>query len=114
MKTTTDPNRIHPDDPGEPEKNPLFTYLRHMDYDSKKLLNLENRYKKGTIGDVEIKELFYDYFMKYFEEARKIRKEVGKDRSKVLKIMEENAEEVRPFAKETIEKVRGAIGRASE
>ncbi len=110
MKTTTDPNRIHPGDSGNPEKNPLFSYMRHMEYKKSDLEELKDRYRKGTVGDVEIKELFYNFFMKYFDEARKRRAALASDRSAIIKLMEKNAKEITPLAQKTIRSVRNAIG----
>lgn len=106
----TDPARIHPDDPGDPEKNPIFSYMRLMDYDQGRLADFEDRYKKGTVGDVEIKKNFYEFFMDFFNEARKRRKEYEANQEDIRKLIEKNNEKVREVAIETIARVRKAVG----
>jgi len=110
MGITTDPARIHPSDPGDPKKNPIFNYMELMEYDSKKLKDYKDRYKKGTVGDVEIKKDFFEFFMKYFTKQRKVYKALIKDKKGVEKIMREQAKTVNKVAEKTIKEVRKAIG----
>lgn len=106
----TDPSRIHKDDPGDPEKNVIFAYFRLMSFDQDKLKEYEERYRKGTIGDVELKKEFYEFFFQYFAEARKKREELSKDKDSILSIMREQAEKANRVANEVMERVRRAIG----
>ncbi|MCA9397520.1 tryptophan--tRNA ligase, partial [candidate division WWE3 bacterium] len=52
----TDPNRIHPTDPGTVEGNPVFIYHDIFNKDIDEVNDLKERYRKGTVGDVEVKE----------------------------------------------------------
>jgi tryptophanyl-tRNA synthetase len=52
----TDPNRVHADTPGTVEGNPVFIYHDIFNPDIEEIADLKERYKKGTVGDVEVKE----------------------------------------------------------
>lgn len=110
MAIVTDPNRIHKDDPGDPEKNVTFKYLRLMGYDETKVLEYEDRYRAGTVGDVELKQEFYKFFMDYFAEFRRRRAEIASDRGAVLELMRAGAARANAIADPVMEKVRTAIG----
>ncbi|MBD3280835.1 tryptophan--tRNA ligase [Candidatus Dojkabacteria bacterium] len=106
----TDPARIHPDDPGDPAKNPIFSYMKLMDYDESKRKEFEERYKAGTVGDVEIKKAFYEFFLEYFKEARERREKFVADEAGITELIEKNNSGVRAKAQEMMEKVRKAVG----
>lgn len=106
----TDPARIHPDDPGDPEKNVIFSYMRFLDFDSKKIEDFEQRYKEGKVGDVEIKKDFYEFFLEYFKEARERREKFAADEKGIRKMIDENNKAASKIAKETIGEVRKAVG----
>jgi len=52
----TDPKRTSPDIPGETENNPVFIYHRAFNPDLNEVADLTERYQKGKVGDVEVKE----------------------------------------------------------
>ncbi len=52
----TDPTRIHATDPGHIEGNPVFMYHDAFNPDEAEVQDLKERYVKGTVGDVEVKE----------------------------------------------------------
>ena len=52
----TDPTRIHATDPGHVEGNPVFIYHDAFNPDEAEVQDLKERYVKGTVGDVEVKE----------------------------------------------------------
>jgi tryptophanyl-tRNA synthetase len=106
----TDPARIHPDDPGDPEKNPIFTYMRFLGFDKEKLADYESRYREGSVGDVEIKEDFYEFYLDYFKEMRDRRNDLARNEDEVRELIKKNNEEARIIAVETINKVRKAVG----
>lgn len=106
----TDENRIHKDDPGDPEKNTVFYYMHLMGFDPEMLQDYEDRYRKGTIGDREIKAEFTKFFIEYFAEARKRRAEFAKDSDQLIKLMQENGEKATAVAEQTMKKVKDMIG----
>lgn len=56
MRMYTDPTRIHPTDPGHVEGNPVFIYHDAFNGDTGEVKDLKERYGKGTVGDVEVKQ----------------------------------------------------------
>jgi len=56
VRMYTDPTRIHPTDPGHVEGNPVFIYHDAFNADKAEVEELKARYRKGTVGDVEVKQ----------------------------------------------------------
>jgi tryptophanyl-tRNA synthetase len=52
----TDPTRIHADDPGHIEGNPVFMYHDAFNPDKAEVQDLKERYVVGKVGDVEVKQ----------------------------------------------------------
>lgn len=107
---TTDTNRIHPTDPGDPDKNPIFEYMKYLEYDVERRQEFIDRYRKGTVGDVEIKKEFLRFYLEYFGEMRSRRESLAKDSDKIKSMIEKNNHEAQKVAKETLSKVRKAVG----
>jgi tryptophanyl-tRNA synthetase len=111
MSIVTDPNRIHPTDPGDPAKNVVFKYMELMGYDPVKRSEYMERYKAGTVGDVEIKNAFYEFFLEYFAQARSKRAALAaKDRAEIQELMQSNAAKAREIAQPIMQNIRAAIG----
>ncbi len=51
----TDPNRIRADIPGRVEGNPVFIYHDAFNPNVEEVQDLKDRYRKGKVGDVEVK-----------------------------------------------------------
>src|SRR5271156_1565903 len=60
MSMFTDPTRIHPTDPGHVEGNPVFTYHDVFNPNKAEVEELKERYRLGTVGDVEVKQRLYE------------------------------------------------------
>lgn len=58
-KMFTDPNRLHPTDPGKVEGNPVFIYHDAFNPNKQEVADLKERYTKGTVGDVEVKDKLF-------------------------------------------------------
>ncbi len=52
----TDPNRVRADVPGKVEGNPVFIYHTIFNPNREEVAELSERYRKGAVGDVEVKE----------------------------------------------------------
>ena len=52
----TDPARIRADIPGKVEGNPVFIYHEIFNDNADEVADLEERYRKGAVGDVEVKK----------------------------------------------------------
>jgi len=117
MSIKTDPARIHPSDPGDPRKNITFTYLDLLEYDLNnkddslpKLSQMKECYKKGTIGDVAIKKIFYSFFLNYFQDYRTKKQACVKDIDAIIEIRKQGAEKARKTATKVLDRVKKAVG----
>lgn len=111
MGMYTDPKRVHGDEPGETEKNPVFVYLKAFgdkNYESR-IMNYEEQYKKGKVKDVEVKEFLVEVLEEFLQPIRKKRAEFEKQSELVEKILKEGTEKARKEAQETLEDVRRAM-----
>lgn len=111
MKMYTDPGRIHSTDPGKVEKNPVFIYLDAFstEGDKKKVEEFKDRYKKGSVGDVEVKKFLVEVLNKFLDPIRKRRSELEKESGLVEKILEEGTKKARQEAIKTLNQVKVAM-----
>jgi len=81
MRMYTDPNRIHPTDPGRVEGNPVFIYHDAFNPDKDEVEELKERYRQGRVGDVEVKKRLARALNAFLdpirERARKVEQEAG-------------------------------------
>src|ERR1700730_9303635 len=70
MSMFTDPKRIHLTDPGTVEGNPVFTYHDVFNPDKAEVEDLKERYRRGTVGDVEVKEKLFKALNTFLEPIR--------------------------------------------
>ena len=109
MGMYTDPTRIRPTDPGHIEGNPVFAYLDAFDTDTRKVSEYRERYQKGTVGDVEVKEYLAKVLNEFLSPIRERRQEFAKN-ANLDEILEAGRDKVLPIAQETLTQVRKAIG----
>lgn len=110
MKMYTDPKRIHKNDPGTVENNPLWVYHDTFNPDKAWVAEAKARYQQGTIGDVECKKRLIEALAELLAPMQKRRAEYSKDPAEVLKILRKGAEKTSAIANETLDKVHAAIG----
>ncbi|MCL0030545.1 tryptophan--tRNA ligase [Dehalococcoidia bacterium] len=105
----TDPNRIRADIPGKVEGNPLFQYHDAFNTDSVQVDEFKQRYRKGSIGDVEIKVALASSINKFLHPIREKRKELESNMSVVEDSLLSGIERTRSIASDTIEQVKEAM-----
>jgi len=110
MSITTDPARIRPTDPGDPNKNICFEYLRLIDFDNQQIIDLEARYRAGTVGDVEIKDLLYKEFMTYFNPFRQRKIALQQDLNKIANIRLLGSQKAQPIASRSLINIKKVCG----
>lgn len=106
----TDPNRISADVPGRVEGNPVFVYHNAFNPDHEEIRNLEDRYRTGTVGDVEVKERLTEALNRFLDPIRKRREEFAAQPGLVDRILFEGTMRVREEAQATLSEVRKATG----
>ncbi len=109
MSMFTDPTRIHPTDPGHVEGNPVFTYHDVFNPDKAEVEELKERYRKGTVGDVEVKQKLYDALDSFLMPIRERRAEFQSHPKRVYEIIAEGTRKGRILAQATMEEVRTAM-----
>ena len=107
----TDPKRVHGDEPGEVEGNPVFVYLDAFAEhgDPKKIDDLKARYKEGKVKDVEVKGYLVEVLEKFLEPIRGLRAEFEKKPELIETILKEGTERARLEARQTLDEVRRAM-----
>lgn len=108
MGMYTDPTRIHPTDPGHIAGNSIFAYLDAFAEDKEAVAELARRYKKGTVGDVEVKEYLATILNKFLDPIRERRKKFAESAG-LDRILEEGRQKVVPIAEETLSQVKTAM-----
>lgn len=110
MKCYTDPTRIKPTDPGHVEGNPVFIYHDLLNKNLQEVADLKDRYRKGEVGDVEVKQKLIKAHSDYFAEAKAKRLEFENNKEIVRSILSEGAVEAEKIAKATLTEVQKIIG----
>jgi len=105
----TDPNRIRANIPGKVEGNPIFQYHDAFNSDSAQVDDFKQRYRKGSIGDVEIKVALASSINKFLNPIREKRKELESNMVLVEDSLLSGIERTRSIASETIEQVKEAM-----
>ncbi len=103
----TDPNRIHPNDPGTVEGNPVFIYHDAFNPNKEEILDLKERYVKGTVGDIEVKDKLNIALQNFLKPIREKRIEHEKDDVKTY--LDDGTLFARVIAKDTLERTRKAM-----
>jgi tryptophanyl-tRNA synthetase len=109
MSMFTDPTRIHPTDPGHVEGNPVFTYHDVFNPNRAEVEDLKERYRAGTVGDVEVKQRLFDALIEFLTPIRERRAEYQSKPKRVYEIIAEGTRQGRALAQATMEEVRTAM-----
>jgi tryptophanyl-tRNA synthetase len=106
----TDPNRVRADIPGKVEGNPVFIYHDAFNPDIAEVNDLKERYRKGKVGDVEVKQKLAKAINNFLDPMRQRRAEYEADPARVDDIIIDGTRRARKIANETMERVREAMG----
>ena len=109
MSMFTDPKRIHPTDPGTVEGNPVFTYHDVFNPNKEEIEDLKERYRKGTVGDVEVKQRLFEALEAFLGPIRERRQELAARPQRVYEIIVEGTRKGRALAQATMAEVRHAM-----
>jgi len=110
MSMYTDPTRIRATDPGHVEGNPVFMYLDAFgkDTDSIKISEYKELYKKGQVGDVEVKKYLVQILNNFMEPIRKKRIEYDNE-EQLLEIARKGTQRAREETIKTLQEVKAAL-----
>lgn len=106
----TDPSRIHADDPGHVEGNPVFAYLDSFHPDPVRVTEFKDRYRQGKIGDVELKRHLAEVLNEYLSPLRARRADLLRDPNRLWEFLKTGTERARPLAEATLAEVENKLG----
>jgi len=111
MGMYTDPNRIHSTDPGKVEGNPVFIYHDYFNKNLDEVNDLKDRYRKGKVGDVEVKEKLFVAVEEFLNPIREKREDIEKQGdSYILDVLKTGEKRAQKIAAEIETKVMEAMG----
>ena len=106
----TDPKRIRADIPGTVEGNPVFIYHDAFNDDRAEVEDLKERYRKGTVGDVEVKRKLAAALNRFLDPVRERRAEFAKRQRLVEEIIHQGSARAREECHKTLSEAREAMG----
>jgi tryptophanyl-tRNA synthetase len=105
----TDPNRLRADTPGKVEGNPVFQYHDAFNPNTEQVDEFKARYRKGTIGDVEVKVALAEALNNFLDPIREKRAYYEANMSLVEEAIMSGVARMRVIAADTMEQVRDAM-----
>src|SRR5262245_51874667 len=106
----TDPNRVRADIPGRVEGNPVFIYHDAFNPDVDEVSDLKERYRKGKVGDVEVKRKLAAAINNFLDPIRERRAALERNPRLVEEVLGAGSERARKESAETLRMMREAMG----
>ena len=106
----TDPKRIRADIPGTVEGNPVFIYHDHFNDNEDEVNDLKDRYRSGTVGDVEVKTKLADAINRFLDPIRDRRAEFAARKGFVDDVIRDGSARARAECQKTLAEAREAMG----
>ncbi len=110
MRMFTDPQRVRADIPGRVDGNPVFIYHDAFNPDQALVASLKERYRQGTVGDVEVKQHLERALNGFLDPIREQRAVYEAQPQLVEDILVRGTERMRTEAQQTMGMVRQAMG----
>jgi tryptophanyl-tRNA synthetase len=109
MSMYTDPNRLKASDKGTVENNPLWAFHELFNPDQAWVKEAEERYRAGTIGDVECKRRLIEILVELIEPMRQRRLQYEKDMPFVRSILRDGTAKANIVANKTLTLAKEAM-----
>ena len=106
----TDPNRVSADVPGTVEGNPVFIYHDAFNPNKDEVDDLKERYRKGTVGDVEVKDKLTTAINNFLEPILERRAKFEAEKGFVEEVIYQGTIKVREIADQTVKEMMSAMG----
>jgi len=106
----TDPNRIRADIPGKVEGNPVFIYHDVFNTNKSEVNDLKERYSKGMVGDVEVKQKLAAAVNSFLEPIRERRNKFENKSGFVDEVIYNGTMVMREEARQTLSEMKKAMG----
>ena len=110
MNMYTDPKRLRATDPGTVEGNPVFIYHDAFNPSYAEVDDLKERYRKGQVGDVEVKEKLAKAINAFLEPFREKRAYYLAHPTIPRDVLANGIRRMQTEAKQTMELVRDVTG----
>ncbi|HYD53566.1 MAG TPA: tryptophan--tRNA ligase [Gemmatimonadaceae bacterium] len=105
----TDPGHLRASDPGRVEGNVVFAHLRAFDPDAEAVAELEERYRRGGLGDMPLKRRLEEVLQARLAPIRARREQLAADPAAVLAIVARGTAGARAEAASVLADVRDAF-----
>jgi tryptophanyl-tRNA synthetase len=109
MKMYTDPNRLRASDPGTVENNPLWIFHDTFNPDTAWVSDAKQRYRAGTIGDVECKRVLIEVINTFLAPMRERYQQLSNDMAYVESVLRQGAEQANAAAAATLAAAKKAL-----
>jgi tryptophanyl-tRNA synthetase len=106
----TDPRRVRADIPGRVEGNPVFIYHEAFNDDKQEVAELKERYRRGKMGDSEVKKRLAQAINRFLDPIRGRRARYAAQPELIKEILVSGNRRMRKESEETMVLVREAIG----
>lgn len=107
MSMFTDPKRIRADIPGRVRNNPVFVYHNAFNRNKAEVRDLKDRYRRGAVGDVEVKTKLFNALEEFLTPFRARR--LAAEEENLHDILMEGTTYARTIAAETLARVKSAM-----
>jgi tryptophanyl-tRNA synthetase len=105
----TDPTRLRASDPGHVEGNPVFLYHDAFNPNRDEVTDLQDRYRRGAVGDVEVKHRLAAAINTFLDPIRERRARHEANMRRVRDALAEGTDRARRAARMTMALVREAL-----
>lgn len=106
----TDPNRVRADIPGEVKNNPVFIYHDAFNPNKEEVEDLKERYQKGKVGDVEVKQKLAQAINTFLDPLREKREVFSKEKGLVEHIIYEGTKKMSALSDQTAKEALSQMG----
>jgi tryptophanyl-tRNA synthetase len=106
----TDPKRVRADIPGTVEGNPVFIYHDAFNPDVDEVKDLKERYRVGTVGDVEVKAKLAMAINSFLDPIRARREYYASHPGMIEEVLVAGTRRMQKVAQETMARVHEAMG----
>lgn len=114
MSMYTDPTRIHADDPGHVEGNPVFAYHDAFNQNKAEVEELKARYVVGKVGDVEVKRRLAAAMNEYLAPIRERRAQFAARPDDVIDVLRAGTARAREVTGAVLAEVQEKMGLATQ
>lgn len=109
MSMYTDPKRLRATDPGTTENNPLWIFHETFNPDKAWVKEAEEKYRAGTISDVECKKKLIEVLVSLIDPIRLRREQYANDMPQLMQILKDGTACANQIAEETLYKAKQAM-----